>query len=146
MTLEDLEQYQNLKREIAALDGRLSREERRAREVVTDSVRGSATEFPYTPYTVKIKGTAVRRIKNVSRVRHLRERRRADAARELAALEEFISNVEDSRMRQIIDLRFIQGMTWRQVAQRVYGSPHYEDAVKKRLYRFLKCPGCPESL
>lgn len=59
----------------------------------------------------------------------------------------YVAGIDDSLMRQIISLRFINGLTWRQVAQHI-GGGNTEDTVKRACYRYLKksCPECPEHM
>lgn len=52
-------------------------------------------------------------------------------------IEEYISGIDDSLIRQIFTLRFIKGLSWRQVAFTV-GGHNTEDSVKKICYRYLK--------
>lgn len=49
----------------------------------------------------------------------------------------FISEVKDSQMRQILILRYVNGMTWREVAQSI-GGGNTEDSVRKMNDRFLE--------
>lgn len=60
-------------------------------------------------------------------------------------LNRYIASVPDPLMRSILALRFINGMSWRQVAFHI-GGANTEDSVKKACYRFLRqtCPECPE--
>lgn len=51
-------------------------------------------------------------------------------------IEEFISSVEDSRMRRIINLRFIENLSWNKVADKI-GGGNTEDGIKKAFYRFI---------
>lgn len=64
-------------------------------------------------------------------------------------LNRYIASIPDSFTRQIIRLRFVDGLTWRQVAQNIGGN-NTEDGVKKACYRFLaknqSCPKCPEDI
>ena len=52
-------------------------------------------------------------------------------------IEEYISGIDDSLIRQIFTLRFVEGLSWRQVAFTVGGN-NTEDSVKKICYRYLK--------
>ena len=63
-------------------------------------------------------------------------------AHERNRLERYISTIEDSLIRQIITLRFVDGLAWYQVAQQIGGNT--EDSVKKMCYRFLKKNGREE--
>lgn len=51
-------------------------------------------------------------------------------------LNRYIASIPDSFMRQIISLRFVDGLTWYQVSRKVGGN-NTEDGVKKACYRFL---------
>lgn len=48
----------------------------------------------------------------------------------------YISSVEDSQMRQILTLRYLNGLTWREVAQSI-GGGNTEDGVKQAAHRFI---------
>ncbi len=61
-------------------------------------------------------------------IEYLRERRR---------IEKYISSVEDYQIRLIMLLRFVDLLTWTQVAQRIGGN-NTEDSVRKACNRFLK--------
>ena len=52
-------------------------------------------------------------------------------------VEQFIAGIKDSRMRRIINLRFIQNLSWNKVADRIGGN-NTEDSVKKMFYRFIE--------
>lgn len=49
----------------------------------------------------------------------------------------FISSVEDSQMRQILTLRYVNGMTWQRIATEI-GGGNTEDSVRMALTRFLE--------
>lgn len=49
----------------------------------------------------------------------------------------YIATIDDSLMRQIITLRYIEGLPWHQVAAHIGGN-NTADSVKKMCYRFLK--------
>lgn len=51
-------------------------------------------------------------------------------------LNRYIASIPDSFMRQIVRLRFVDGLTWRQVAQNIGGN-NTEDGVRKAVNRFL---------
>lgn len=52
-------------------------------------------------------------------------------------IELFISSVDDSLMRRIINLRFIEKLSWNKVADRI-GGANTEDSVRKSFERFMK--------
>lgn len=52
-------------------------------------------------------------------------------------VESFIASVDDSRMRRIINLRFIENMSWNQVADQI-GGGNTEGSIKMAFQRFMK--------
>lgn len=59
---------------------------------------------------------------------------RAGHLREQERVEQYITAIPDSRLRQIFRLRFIQGYSWQQVAGAMGISA---DAAKKAVYRWV---------
>lgn len=51
-------------------------------------------------------------------------------------LERYISEISDSLMRQIFTYRFVNGLSWDQVAAKIGGNTG--GSVKKMCYRYLK--------
>ena len=88
--------------------------------------------------TVKITGVAARHVRSAQRIDLLRRRRQMAARDLLSEIESFMATVDDARIRRMIDLHYIQGQTWRQVASRVYGSPAYEDAARMCVKRYFQ--------
>ena len=66
------------------------------------------------------------RIKN-EQIKYISERKNIDA---------YISSVDDYQMRLILSYRFIDLMTWNQIALSI-GGGNTDDSVKKACYRFL---------
>ena len=52
-------------------------------------------------------------------------------------VERFLEKIENSRMRRMITYRFLDDLTWFQVAQRM-GKHHTEESCRKAVERFLK--------
>ncbi len=52
-------------------------------------------------------------------------------------IENYINSVEDYQIRLILSYRFVNLLTWQQVANRIGGN-NTEDGVKKMCYRYLK--------
>lgn len=51
-------------------------------------------------------------------------------------IELFISQIDDALMRRIIDLRFIEKLSWQEVADRIGGNT--EDSVRMQFERFIQ--------
>lgn len=52
-------------------------------------------------------------------------------------INQYILTVEDVQLRQIMFLRFIEHLTWREVAMRI-GGGNTEDGVRKRCNRYVR--------
>ncbi|MEA4927560.1 MAG: RNA polymerase subunit sigma-24 [Candidatus Limiplasma sp.] len=124
MTRQRLEQYRALDREIRMLDERL-----RSTALVSDSVRGSDAEPPYTEHAITITGVDQAAL-------HRLERKRIRARMEQRAIERFIDSIEDSLTRTILEERYIRGGSWAQVATTV-GGTNSSDGVRMIARRYL---------
>lgn len=125
-----LDQLRHLNREIEILQEQIRKAEA---AVVTDVVVGSDPHFPYTERTFVIAGMPTRRIRRLrQRLDHKLEE--LIAAKE--AMLDYISTAQDSEMRQILILRYIDGLTWRQVARKM-GRAGDGSTERKKHDRFL---------
>lgn len=137
MDLKRLEQFKDKAKEITILENRILEIQKEAEECVSDTVRASSNVFPYTQHTVRITGIDVKKHEKINRVQQKLIKRKTALYYELEEIENFIENVEDSKVRQIIELRYIKGMSWNAVARNVYGYPN-GDTARKKVTRFFK--------
>jgi len=64
------------------------------------------------------------------------EQQEAEVARSREAVEAYIQTIGDLHLRMFFRLRFLQGLTWKEVAA-VVGGGNTEDGVKAACYRWL---------
>lgn len=129
-----LSQLQHLKREIEMLKNQIDNMDY---TIASDSVKGSASSFPYVEHKIIITGIDVKG--HDQKVDNLRRKlsRRVDELMDLVCeINVYIEGVNDSEMRQILTLRHVNGFTWRQVAAHI-GGGNTEDSVRKAHDRFL---------
>ena len=139
---EILIQYSDLQEEVKEVRERIEKTEKQLAKIedegnVIDSVCGGSggiqhfkiEGFPYPEYSRKKTLLYARKATLASLEMELMET--------LNQVEEFIASVEDSRMRRIITLRFIDNLSWNKVADRIGGN-NTEDSVKKAFYRFME--------
>ncbi len=139
---EILTQYSDLQEEVKEVRERIERTEKQIAKIeeegnVIDTVSGGSggiqhfkiEGFPYPEYSRKKSLLYVRKATLVNLELELTET--------LNQVEEFIAGVEDSRIRRIITLRFIENLSWNKVADRI-GGGNTEDSVKKSFYRFME--------
>lgn len=139
---EILIQYSDLQEEIKEVRQRIEQTERQIERIesektVCDKVRGGEgglqsfkiEGFPYPEYSRKKTLLYSRKATLTSLEMELLET--------LNKVEEFIASVSDSRMRRIINLRFIENLSWNKVADRI-GGGNTEDSVRKAFVRFIE--------
>ena len=129
MDMKRLEQYAAIKKEIAYLEGRIATLQGTA---VADSVTGSSPDFPYRKQVVRIEGDSAAIAALSSRLRL----RQNTLSQETLAIEAFVDTINDSTVRQIIQLRYLEGHPWAVVAEKVFGYKS-EDVARKKISRFL---------
>lgn len=62
---------------------------------------------------------------------------RSDIEEKTLEVEQFISQIDDSRVRRIIEMRFIGGFSWNEVANNI-GGGNSEDGVRMTFERFMQ--------
>ncbi len=130
MTLRELSQLYWLKREIEADTARL-------RELEESAYHAGAAALGGMPRgTGAGRGTEQRAVA-IAGLRTGIEEKQARCIQERQRLEAYIAGIDDSLTRQIFTLRFIDGLTWEQVAVKI-GGGNTPEGVKKRFYRYLK--------
>lgn len=111
MTRSEFERYPALIREISRQEKRLERLEAQ-NIVVSDSVSGSMDVFPYTKRVFHIAGYP----EGVIEARKKIIRKSIDESSELALrIEDYIGDIEDPRMRELLRCKYLDCMTWEQV-------------------------------
>jgi hypothetical protein len=129
MTLKELSQLYYLNREI-------ERDQRRLEELKLQSRSISATEITGMPRGCAIAGSSIDRyIADIVDLEAIISAKITQCLHERNRLERYIADIPDSLTRMIFTLRFINGLTWLQVALHVGGNT--EDSVKKVCYRYL---------
>ena len=124
-----LKQYKDLCREIKELENNyIKKLENRN---VSDIVTGSNNEFPYQTMTFKLEGLA-----HTDKLREVLVERKVKCEQLKIKIEEFISDIPDSRTRRIFQYRYIDGLTWQQVSRRIGG---YEESYPRKIHdRYLE--------
>ncbi len=140
-----LEQYINLRQEIKEISDRIARLEQKLKRINEEgNVRYAVKGGDGGQQTYHIEGFPVAEEdetkyllrKNI----RLLEERKAKAAEQVVEVEKYINTIEDSRMRRMITLRYIDNLSWWKVANRM-GKGYTEDSCKKQMERFLNKAG-----
>ena len=135
MNKDKLRQLRHLKREIELLQDQIANLES---EIVTDKVRGSDPEHPYTEKSFYITGFDQEKYsRKMDRLKRRLERRIDDLMDLQAEILAFVEGIEDSLLRQVIVLRHVNGLTWEQVAAEI-GSSTTWNSLRMMHDRFLE--------
>ncbi len=128
MTIQELSQLYHLNREI-------EQEKRRLQELEA-AATDTAVKISGLPHVGGISDkTAI--AAQIADCRGVVEAKIQRSMVEYNRLNRYIANVPDSLTRQIMALRFVNGMSWNQVAMRV-GGGNTADGVRMLVNRYLK--------
>lgn len=127
-----LRQIRSLNKQIDLLKKQLTQIQT---QVVQDRVDASSRSYPYTQYSLIIKGVVYKDSKRIAKYKHQLERKLAELLDAKSEALEFIAEVEDREIQTILQLRYVEGQSWDEVA----ASTNYADgsAPRKRIKRFL---------
>lgn len=139
---EILIQYSDLQEEVKEVRERIEKTEKQIAKIeaegnVIDTVSGGCggiqhfkiEGFPYPEYSRKKTLLYARKATLASLEMELLET--------LNQVEEFIASVEDSRMRRIIMLRFVENLSWNAVAHRLGGNTT-ADSARMEFNRYIE--------
>ncbi len=128
MTRQKLKQFRHLKREIELLEDQILNLEA---GIVTDKVRGSLPHHPWVETSFKITGfDRIEYARKMDKLKRKLQRRIDDLQDMRAEIFEWVEGIEDSLLRQVIILRHVNGLSWRQVAREI-GGGNTADSVRK---------------
>lgn len=121
MTKEELEQLNDLKKEIKEIEKKIEQLNQKKIEATYDKVKSSYSEFPYiqgntTIYGFDEKSYLAKENAIESKLRILSARKHK-AEKEEEKISAFINTVDDSRTRRIMEYRYIDGYKWSVIAK-----------------------------
>jgi len=143
------EEIKEVRKKIEKLEIRIPQIEKRINEIekgeiVKDKVSGGLGGMQH----FEIEGVPVKEYQNrktdlLSKKLLLNNRKSTlellefDLLQKTNEVEEFIASVDDSRMRRIINLRFIENLSWNKVADCI-GGGNTEGSIKMAFQRFME--------
>lgn len=138
MTKEQFRKYRTLPRERDYLERRIRTLERRLSEVpiVKDKVMSSAKEYPYIETHLTVDAPDPRKAHKIRKEIQRVKRLLAVNERYTDELTELIAGIEDSRTRQVMTMRYLDGRKLMDVAAKVELTEQHvlriiNDAIKK---------------
>ena len=117
----------------------LSREveqDRKRLEELEAAAQGSTQQITGMPRVANLSDKVGKYAAEIADLRSVIEHKVQRCWRELKSLNRYIASVEDSQMRQILTLRYINHMTWQQVASAM-GNYNTADNLRMQHNKFL---------
>lgn len=130
---EALKQYRDIKKEIRKLEEELKGLENIFKNV--DVVDASSVKFPYIQKHLKIESVDTKKRNRLITLTDILKKRYDGLLEQQIALEEYIGNIPNSRLRQIFEYRYFYDYSWHKVAYLVGGNA---ESVKKEYQRYLE--------
>lgn len=146
MTKKELEIFGGLRAAITALDGEIEALERDLKAISgsKDVVQGSSPEFPFVLHSISLEGPSahdkaefeqLQRTLGEAKARRMAKRR--EYVQEYDRIDTYVHRIRDPRMRQILLMRYVEGASYFEIAQRL-GRNSTADGVRMALARFLE--------
>lgn len=138
MNKKILEDYIDANELLKETEKDIERLKKRKKTILQTNVKGSNPNFPYQEQHFRIQGTTFtyQDDANLRMEEKLLEKRKENAEEIKHQVEEWMLTIP-SRMQRIIKYKIFEGMTWRQVANRM-GRKATENGLKKEFERFMK--------
>ena len=126
MVRGEFEQYRAMGRRIELLKTQLSE-----MECLTDVVKGSCAEYPYTMQAIKVSG------RNAAEEELVRQNIE-ELARRRAAVRRFVRNLQDEGTKLMLELKYLDSVkrSWDEVAEEMQETVSGE-AMRKRADKFF---------
>ena len=133
MNKEELSSLIRIKAEIEQINHELSNIEP---EYGTDAVTGSSISFPYVKHSILISGYDVKNYNyKVKRIQNRLNRKLIELVEEKDKLTEYIYSIENSDLRQILTYRYINGLAWEKIGEKMQ---YASITVRAKHDKFLK--------
>lgn len=139
MTKRELEQLTDLKREIGEIEQNIAKIEQMDIKAVPIKVDASSKCFPYIQSRAVVQEydpvLADKRDRILYEKSMLLEERKRKAAEEELMLTQYINNVKVSRVRRIMQYRYVEGFTWEKIGEIMHCD---RTTAEKMITRYLK--------
>ncbi|MCI8644313.1 MAG: sigma-70 family RNA polymerase sigma factor [Lachnospiraceae bacterium] len=134
MDKQSLMGYQKLKREQALLLRRMKVLREKEVPVVMGKVKASSCDFPYIEHRLNVQMDEPVESDRIKRMLRIYRERQEKIGQQMLQIEEFIHGIEDAEIRQIFELRFIEGWKQEQIAKAI----HLErSSVSKKISAYM---------
>ena len=136
VTINDFVRYRKLKQEYARLGRQITKLEESNGKQVADKATGSSPYFPYTETHIPIVGL----LHNTARINAKKDQlaeMEAEAKELLERLTDFLRTVDDQEVRETMELRYIDGLKYGQIAEHL-GLEGDGSTQMKKVHRYMR--------
>lgn len=119
MDKQSLMGYQKLKREQELLLRRIETLQKKEVPVVVGKVKASSCDFPYTEHRVSVQMYEPVVADQIKRTIQIYKERQKKVEQQMLEIETFIDGIDDTEIRQIFELRFIEGRKLWEIAEKM---------------------------
>ncbi|MDE6875755.1 MAG: sigma-70 region 4 domain-containing protein [Lachnospiraceae bacterium] len=131
--------YQKLKREQGLLLRRIMALQEKEIPVVAGKVKASSRDFPYTEHRISVQMYDPVEADRIGRMLRIYRGRQERVGRQMLEVEGFINGIGDPEVRQIFEMRFIEGRKLREIAGEVNLD---RSSIGKKINRYLQIMQC----
>ena len=136
MDKQSLMGYQKLKREQVHLLRRIEALQKKEVPVVMGKVKASSRDFPYIEHRISVQMDEPVESDRIKRMFRIYRERQEKIGQQMLQIEEFINGIDDTEIRQIFELRFIEGQKQEQIAKVM----HLErSSVSRKISAYMAC-------
>ena len=136
MDKQSLMGYQKLKREQVHLLRRIEALQKKEVPVVMGKVKDSSRDFPYLEHRISVQMDEPVESDRIKRMFRIYRERQEKIGQQMLQIEEFINGIDDTEIRQIFELRFIEGQKQEQIAKVM----HLErSSVSRKISAYMAC-------
>ena len=136
MAKQSLMGYQKLKREQVHLLRRIEALQKKEVPVVMGKVKASSRDFPYLEHRISVQMDEPVESDRIKRMFRIYRERQEKIGQQMLQIEEFINGIDDTEIRQIFELRFIEGQKQEQIAKVM----HLErSSVSRKISAYMAC-------
>lgn len=133
---EILDQYIDACTLLKEIEQEVKKLEKERCKIEKDKVFGSNPDFPYQVRSFLIEGVVEKKSNALDRKRKVLQKQRAQAEEIKLLVEEWIPTLP-LRTQRIVRLRFVDGLSWRDVARKI-DRRATADSIRIELQRFLE--------
>ena len=119
MTKSELEQYCKLKKEVEYLQRRLDKLYDKPVPEISGKVQASAPEYPCIRKSVSVKMNEPKANDARNKVIAMLEERQRRGEEKMLEVERYIHKIKDAELRQIFEMRYMEGKKLREIADEV---------------------------